>query len=572
MKNIIVISFLIFSAVGFSSVEDLKNDKKGLLELEQTLQSMTSESWSNEGAKITSNYRVRKIGKKFVGVFDKINRPLAIFDLSLNALSWKEIVVGAFKVRDFNLKGTVKNIYCARKVIKQNARREEGKKVRLKFCEESEKFRNENISWKEMRMTQSWANRQQKTVNFSSGGFEFFHSDFNLSEIVFDSDEERDFFHAPYIELFKILHPGQESLSDEGARNFLAEFEFRFNSKTQEYSMVWNREKRERKKKVKLPGVLVNFMSPVSPYAYRRRLMQIDAYADILKYRWYPYGPVMAAMIYRVTDKLVDRVNYHESQLISLLEATQAYEYEANYPKSYVNTVLNLLYLPRSNPSHMGSGGEYRKLYRGRLEINKRKILKKLKKVDEISLSPAGTGKFLIERETNEETGELEFKGIISTSNKPMWITGLLSRHVSSVPHGLKNLERFMVNTAGYLAKAFLRTWVAFRLGPINFSFSVPRDTWQRLIRLRHEREIYLEGQLAGLLDEAIRGKYDFGLTQDEAVKARRHIALNYMNPYETHIDNEEDVIAKNMKLLMDVLNGEEFDQMDPDHFLPMSL
>ena len=55
MKNIIVVGFLIFSAVAFSSVEDLKNDKKGLLKLERTLQDMTTESWSDEDTKIISN-------------------------------------------------------------------------------------------------------------------------------------------------------------------------------------------------------------------------------------------------------------------------------------------------------------------------------------------------------------------------------------------------------------------------------------------------------------------------------------------------------------------------------------
>ena len=71
----------------------------------------------------------------------------------------------------------------------------------------------------------------------------------------------------------------------------------------------------------------------------------------------------------------------------------------------------------------------------------------------------------------------MDFKGIISTSNKPMWITGLLSRHVSNVPTAIKNLERFVVNTSGYLAKAFLLELLGgFSLGPINFSIALPRD------------------------------------------------------------------------------------------------
>ena len=66
----------------------------------------------------------------------------------------------------------------------------------------------------------------------------------------------------------------------------------------------------------------------------------------------------------------------------------------------------------------------------------------------------------------------------------------------------------------------------------------------------RHQREIYLEGQPAGLLDEAIMGRYDMGLTKEEAQKARDYIASNFMNPYENHLDNEEEVISENMKIL----------------------
>ena len=571
MKNILIISFLIFSVNAFSSIEALKNDHAGLERLRNQI-NQSAEMFTDTDYTDVNGYRIRKMGKKFVGVFNTINKPLAVFDLSLNALSWKEIILGAFKLRDFNLKGTVKNIYCARKLMVKNARREEGKKAKLKFCKGDKKLNRANLDWEQMRMTDSWMTRQGKKVAFSNGGYEFFHSDFNLSELVFESEEERDFFQAPYFELFKILNPEEESISEERKLKFLSEFEYRFNSERKEYTLVWNREKREQKKKVKLPGVLVNYMSPVSPFAYRRRLMMIDSYADILKWRWYPYGPIMATMIYRVVDKLIDRVNYHESQFIALLEAQQAWEYESRYPNYYLNATLSLLYLPRSNPSHMGSGNDYRKLYRARLDINKKKIMKELRKEEGISLTPAGTGKFLIEREKNEETGEYEFKGIISTSNKPMWITGLLSRHVSNVPTAFKNLERFVVNTSGYLAKAFLRTWIAFPLGPINFSISLPRDTWERLIRLRHQREIYLEGQLAGLLDEAIMGRYDMGLSKEEAQKARDYIASNFMNPYESHIDNEEQVISENMKILMDALKGETFEKMNPDHFLPMAL
>ena len=180
--------------------------------------------------------------------------------------------------------------------------------------------------------------------------------------------------------------------------------------------------------------------------------------------------------------------------------------------------------------------------------------------------------KFIIERSFNEETGKDELKSIISTSNKPMWFTGLLSRHVSSLPNGIKAIERLFINTAGYLAKAFLRTWVGFRLAPVNFVIQVPRDFWERLVRLRHSREVSLEGQLVGLLDEGIRGNYSLGLNTQEMKDARSYLAKVYMNPYENHIENEDEVINKNFELLKSVINEDQLKNMPQKYFLPMSL
>ncbi|MAW07386.1 MAG: hypothetical protein CME61_03775 [Halobacteriovoraceae bacterium] len=569
MKNIILLFLFSISLQAFSSIESLEKDTEGLNLLKEKI----NESVESLDANLDElgNYKLKRIGKKFVTVFTNDNKPIAIFDLSLNALSWKEIVLGAFKIKDFNLKGTLKKIYCSRKIIKQNAKLESGKKAKLGRCS-SDKITAGNLDWNKMRMSSTWAERQNQDVLFSDGGYEFFHSDFNLSELVFENEEDKNFFYAPYLELFKIMNPGSEKVTEIQLKNFMSEFEFRLSKDSAEYTMVWNREKRERKEKVKLPGVLVNYISPISPYAYRAKLLRIDSYADLVKYRWFPYGPIMAAMIFRVVDKLIDRVNYHESQLIGLLEAQQTFEYDTGLPHSYVNSTLSLLYLPRSRPSHFGSGNDYRKRYRSFLDSNRKKIIKKMNKKNKDNTTLVAGKKFIIERKFNEETGKDELKSIISTSNKPMWFTGLLSRHVSSLPNGIKSIERLFINTAGYLAKAFLRTWVGFSLGPVNFVIQVPRDFWERLVRLRHSREVSLEGQLVGLLDEGIRGSYSLGLNSQEMKDARSYLAKVYMNPYETHIENEDDVINKNYELLKSVINEDQLKDMPQKYFLPMSL
>ena len=95
MKNILIISFLIFSLNAFASIDALKNDHVGLAKIQKEIVK-SGEMFTDSNYEKVNGYRIRKMGKKFVGVFNTINN-LAIFDLSLNALNWKE-VIRAFKL------------------------------------------------------------------------------------------------------------------------------------------------------------------------------------------------------------------------------------------------------------------------------------------------------------------------------------------------------------------------------------------------------------------------------------------------------------------------------------------
>ena len=92
MKNILIIGFLIFSLKGFASVDALENDRVGLAKIQRDI-SKSGELFTDSDYEEVNSYRIRKMGKKFVGVFNTINKPLAIFDLSLNALNWKEVIL-----------------------------------------------------------------------------------------------------------------------------------------------------------------------------------------------------------------------------------------------------------------------------------------------------------------------------------------------------------------------------------------------------------------------------------------------------------------------------------------------
>ena len=97
----------------FRFLEELKKDKKGYEKLMSEINSMQVELDPGADYTIVGKYKIRKMGKKFVGVFNNIHKPLAIFDLSLNQLSFAEIILGylierLFKEQKYLLQRKVK--------------------------------------------------------------------------------------------------------------------------------------------------------------------------------------------------------------------------------------------------------------------------------------------------------------------------------------------------------------------------------------------------------------------------------------------------------------------------------
>ena len=67
--------------------------------------------------------------------------------------------------------------------------------------------------------------------------------------------------------------------------------------------------------------------------------------------------------------------------------------------------------------------------------------------------------------------------------------------------------------------KAFLRTFVRVNIWrQFGINLSIPRDTWEKLVRHCHLRELELEGYLVGMLDEAIKRRMNLPLSEGEVV------------------------------------------------------
>ena len=74
----------------------------------------------------------------------------------------------------------------------KNARREEGKKAKIKFCEANDKLDRANLDWSQMRMSNSWALRQDKKAYSLMVDLNSFTL-ILIFQLVFDSEKKRFF-------------------------------------------------------------------------------------------------------------------------------------------------------------------------------------------------------------------------------------------------------------------------------------------------------------------------------------------------------------------------------------------
>ncbi|MEK6625187.1 MAG: hypothetical protein AABY86_09475, partial [Bdellovibrionota bacterium] len=341
---------------------------------------------------------------------------------------------------------------------------------------------------------------------------------------------------------------------------------------TKSYEMVWNRDKRIIKKGPKLPGFVLNFANPAANIIYKNKIRRIEQYGDITKSRWWPYGAIITMFIYRVTDKLIDRLNYHESQMIGLLESGLRFDYALPFAAPLVDLATDLVYLSKTPaPQHFRSGAEYRKRLMAYQEKARTKVLQKIPQKKNWSYELFGNDKFVVVRDKDNN-----FKGIYSAAIKPHILARYVSQHVSGKTAAFKVAERLGLDIAGLLAKTFLKTYFRLPIPYVNVVVQLPRDFWDNLVRTRMKKEVNLEGELVALVDEAIAGHLDLGLTTEELATVRKRLDAAYLNPYEIPLKTETAVIEKNLELLKKALNGsteiQNLGQELSKSALPMSL
>ena len=516
--------------------------------------------------------QMRRLSKKFALVHTSAGQPLAVFDLTMNHMGFWQIVLGSIGIKDLSLKGFLKKRKCARKVRRLASKVDnDGKEKSIPECKEGK----EADFWKELELDQDWANKQSdKTILVKSenGNYKFKHSTFNLSNLRYKDSNASIEIEDAFRMMAETLYPA-ETFDKSDIKEFMKEFEMRYDKEKHSYDMVWNREARGKKKKAKLPGFVMNYMNPVANLQQRFKYKNIEAYATLIKNRFWPYGVVAYMFIARVSDQLVNRMEYHENQFLGLLEAAERFEWDPQMPAVLTDLSVDILYLNKvRKPQYFTDGAMLRRSTKAYQEKAADKVGTRLsKRSDKMSLAKVGGGKWIVARHKGKKDGE--FKGIYAAGVKPELLTRRVTMNVNAKTPVFKYAERVVVDTAGLLAHTFIRTYYYIKLGPINFGVSLPRDIWWYLTRKRMNRELALEGELVGLIDAAKEGAYNLGLSSEELDLARRRLAATHINVYETRLSKEDEVINKNLEILKKALKAPGAKELfHSKHMVPVSL
>lgn len=535
------------------------------------------------------DYQLRMIGDRFAAVFTPSGEPMVIFDLTLNPLNWKQILLGSIGFGELTFWRLIKAIRTKRSTQKEanDIRNTETAEEALWARELSEDlseisddgeesdpfafisgwgtnakedpvdpakaFKRGKKFFKKLRFNSEWARRNGVQDEDGKPGVPFELKSFYLSDLEFEDDEMRSGLKEPMILLAQTLYP-EEEWNEANIEAFMGEFEFRLNEQMPGYDIYWDTSRRQDKKEPKLPGVVVNYMNPWQNLIFKHNLRQIEQYGELLT-RWFgPYGIVMDLMLSRICHNLTERLEYHERQLIGLMEATQRFEYTPDIPMGLVDPTTDLLYLSHythSKDPNLANGMAKRKMLRTEQEKTRDKVLRATARKKSLAYNEIGR-KFLVAR--SEEDGR--FRGIYGLATKP-W--GKLALHVNASTSAYKIAERYSTDFLGFLARTLVPSYWAIRLFMRVYIYVyVPPAYYESVIRTWRVNETALEGELKGMVDEAIAGRMQLPLSNEELLTVRSRLRATQINPYELDLNEEAPIIRKNLELLKKALESEK--------------
>jgi hypothetical protein len=526
-----------------------------------------------------AGYQMKMIGHKFALVIDPKGAPLAVFDLSMNHLTWKELALGTLSFGDYSLLQLWKMWKKAKKSanngnnllnndqidIKPEKRDiNDLKKLGLKY------FGN-------LRFTKEWAKRNGFSTKVEDGkaGVPFRFASFKLSDLAFEAEEIKRKFLAPFAMMAETMYPNKV-WNQNSLLEWVGEFEFAYNKENPGYTLKWDRSQRIQEETPQLPSAIVNYMYPIQNVIMKINYFRMQQYGELFIGLFGSYGMVVDYFMSRLVWNLIERLDYHEKQLLGVLEATSRFEFESELPDKFLETTTNIIYtnyFTSTGDGLLGNGRLIRRRERYNNDVNNETIVNKLSSMAEkekMSLNQLAGGKFIVAR-SNKKEDEGKLLGIVNGAIDPYWLINIPSVHFRADKPVWKIVERYLVDTVAYLTRVLIPNNFYFGMWNIAIGIRIQPDQKDLYVKARSIKETSMEGELVSLLEQGIRGNIDLAMTRQELVDTRKILHSTYINPFKLSLKDEESVIKKNYKVLKRAVEGEtQYLLQDKKNFVPM--
>lgn len=519
----------------FNGIDPLPNPETGKIELD--VQGFRWPEGAPRPDALTSpdarlGYQMQRLNDRFVLVTTDQSAPVAVFDLSLHALKGGELILGAIGFGDFTLRNLLRKGKTEAPKLSPEKVEKEGKKL-----------------FKKIQFKQDWISR--------TGGIEKGFSSFRLTDIVLPQKHEKQILEA-FENMALTLSPLSFGESGLGL-NLMDEFEFRYNTETAGYDVVWSPRAGTSAKKPPLPGIVVNFVNPWQNLAFKHNMRQLSKYGEIFTRTMGPLGIFFDLIISRITNGLAERLQRHEEGFMALMEATQRFETDLGLSDEFVNLSLDMLYLglfeSTGDPLQLDGSGKRRRAL-GRLESsaekNRKKLEKRLKKLKTpYQVSEVADGRYAIVQEMQpgqDVPGRV--LAIYGLGLKTSALKPTLSVLYTPNGAGMKKAARLGAEFTGFLARALIPGFFGFRIKNIAVGLRIPPAIYENVIRGRMIDEQTTEGGLLELLTRAQVGQLELPISSAELQAVQDHLRSTWTNAYKFSFQEEQAHIEQNLAAL----------------------
>ncbi len=584
IKNLL--AFLLIFVFATSVWAKLPSNWQEIIDSSKYVKAPTIEQVNQKWMEASGGPQTFFVGDRFVFLFDPSGRPVVVFDLALDQVTTKDMILGAMGIGRFSLRDIFHKYKAAKERPKDMLKNDGEVKPESELAYDAQDEANyqdfydhidgaekdtlpapnENDvvrGYKEfanLEFNDAWiANHGSVQIKSGKGSRKgFLPASFTLGDL-FTTEKQQKGFLAFAEKFSRIIY--RSPIPYANSNQFLSQFRMDWSDQTKEFTMVFSPDKGI--KPPKLPGWVINYTNPLDLLAYKFSLRDLSSNSQYAEIFLGKIGVILGIMLDRVTNNLESQMDAHENQLGALLESALRGEYQIDIPmnqlRAFVDLTVTMVYLNKMlNTDDITNGPKKRRQVFADEEKYRKQNLDWLKKKG-YDIQVWTDGRFATVCKKGKR------KGIFSLVIGREWITHHPSVHYYDSAPWYKSASRIglelFTDAVRYIMpnSQVISQWLTNFIR-IPFQFYLPTHFWDILFRDRAYVETAYEGHALGLINETLAGRFKEipGYSNDDVMKVQKAFYNQRQNTFDVSLKNEKAHIAMNWKLVQDWLNGKQ--------------